>query len=149
MRIHSASYRSPKIIDLHLFLGSLGLSRILRTLLAGTGVAGNGASVAEGAVGTTLNLSRHVSLLDLLDGGVDLGDGEDGGEGSLGELGGVGLGVTLLGGVGLAGKENETLLVGLEAGDVQGETLLGEVLAAEVDGDADGGSNETGDTGLL
>lgn len=65
------------------------------------------------------------------------------------DLGDVGLGVTLLGGVRSAGKEDQALLVSLETGDVGGKGLLAEVLAAEVDGNADGGSESLGDTGLL
>lgn len=106
--------------------------------------------MAEGDVGTTLDGGGDVALLDLLDGEVGGGDGEGGGDvGGLVDLGDVGLGVTLLGGVGLAGEQDQALLVGLEAGDVDGQGLLGEVLAAEVDGDADGGSKGTGDTSLL
>lgn len=106
--------------------------------------------MAEGDVGTALDGSGHVTLLDLLDGDVGGGDGEDGGDGGcLLDLGDVGLGVTLLGGVGLAGEQDQALLVGLEAGDVDGQGLLGDVLATEVDGDADGGGKGLGDTSLL
>lgn len=79
-----------------------------------------------------------------------MGNRQGGGDGGdLVELGDVGLGVTLLGGVGLAGEEDEALLVGLEAGDVGGKALLAQVLSAEVDRDTDGGSQRLGDTGLL
>lgn len=133
-----------------LFLGSLSLSLVLRTLLTGTGVARVAASLAESSVGTALNGSGHLALLDLLDAKVGGSDGEDGGDvAGLVDLGDVGLGVALLGSVALAGEENQALLVGLEAGDVDGERLLAEVLAAEVDGDADGGSLVAGDTSLL
>lgn len=109
-----------------------------------------GASLAESDVGTTLGGGGHLALLDLLDGKVGGSDGQDGGDGvGLVDLGDVGLGVTLLGGVALAGEQDQALLVGLEAGDVDGQRLLAEVLAAEVNGDADGGSLKTGDTGLL
>ena len=49
-----------------------------------------------------------------------MGNRQGGGDGvaALSSLDDVGLGVTLLGGVGLAGEEDEALLVGLEAGDV-------------------------------
>lgn len=65
------------------------------------------------------------------------------------DLGDVGLGVTLLGGVGSAGEEDQSLLVGLEAGNVGSKGLLAEVLSTEIDSDADGGSESLGDTGLL
>lgn len=109
-----------------------------------------GAGKAELPVGTALDGGRHVTLLDLLDGLVGGGNGEGGGDESdlLNGAGGS-LGVTLLGGVGSAGEDNQALLVGLEALDVDGERLLGEVLAAGVDGDADGGSVVTGDASLL
>lgn len=104
----------------------------------------------EGTVSTALNLGGDVALLDLLDGKVGRGDGEGGGDvGGAVDLGDVGLGVTLLGGVGLAGEQDQALLVGLEAGDVDGQGLLREVLAAGVDGDTDGGSLEAGDTSFL
>ena len=108
------------------------------------------ASLAESHVGTTLDGSGHLALLDLLDGDVGGSDGEDGGDVlGLVDLGDVGLGVTLLGSVALAGEEDQALLVGLEAGDVDGKRLLAEVLAAEVDGDANSGSLAAGDTSLL
>lgn len=69
--------------------------------------------------------------------------------GCLLDLGDVGLGVTLLGGVRSAGKEDQALLVGLEAGNVGSKGLLAEVLSAEIDSDTDGGSESLGDTGLL
>lgn len=106
--------------------------------------------MAEGDVGAALDGGGHFTLLDLLEGDVGGGDGEDGGNvGGLVDLGEVGLGVTLLGGVGLAGKQDQALLVGLEAGDVDGQGLLGQVLATEVDGDTDRGSQGTGNTSLL
>lgn len=112
-----------------------------------TGVA---AGDTEGTVGTALNLGGDVALLDLLDGEVGRGNGEGGGEvGGAVDLGDVGLGVTLLGGVGLAGEQDQALLVSLEAGDVDGQGLLREVLAAGVDGDTDGRSLEAGDTSFL
>ena len=108
------------------------------------------ASLAESHVGTALDGSGHLALLDLLDGDVGGSDGEDGGDVlGLVDLGDVGLGVTLLGSVALAGEEDQALLVGLEAGDVDGKRLLAEVLAAKVDGDANGGSLAAGDTSLL
>jgi len=130
--------------------GGLGLGLVLGTLLALAGVALVGAGEAEGAVGTALVGGGEVGLGDLgeaggegLDGegGVDLGDGL-----GLGEVGG---GVALLGLAGLAGEEDQALLVGLEAGDVGGEALLGEVLAAAIDGDADGLGELAGDAGGL
>lgn len=95
-------------------------------------------------------LSGDLALLDLLEATLDSGDGESGSQGSdLLDGGDVGLGVTLLGGVGSAGKEDDALLEGLEAGDVGSEGLLAEVLSSRVDGNTDGGSESLGDTGLL
>ena len=92
----------------------------------------------------------NVALLDLLESDVGGSDGESGSDvGDPLDLGDVGLGVTLLGGVGSAGEEDEAILVGLEAGDVGGKGLLGEVLATGVDGNADGGSEGAGDASLL
>ncbi len=68
---------------------------------------------------------------------------------SLVDLGDVGLGVALLGSVALAGEQDQALLVGIEAGNVDGQRLLAQVLAAEINGNTDGGSLKTGDTGLL
>ena len=95
-------------------------------------------------------LGGDLVLLDLLEADVGGGNGDGSGQGSgLLDGGDVGLGVTLLGGVGSAGEEDEALLEGLEAGDVGGEGLLAEVLSSGVDGDADGGSEGTGNTSLL
>lgn len=133
-----------------LFLSSLSLSRIPCALLTGTLVSGVASGDTEGSVGTSLERSGHLALLDLLDGDVGRSNGEDGGDGgSLVDLGEIGLGVTLLGGVGSAGEEDQALLVGLEAGDVGGQGLLGEVLSAGVDRNADGGSELAGNTSLL
>jgi hypothetical protein len=100
-------------------------------------------------VGTALDGLGHVGDGDLGHGlGVD--DGEGGREVLDGlHLGQVGLGVTLLGGVGAAGQHDEAALVLLEAGDVEGEGLLAEVLAAVVDRDTDGRGVLAGDAGGL
>ncbi|KAI9151571.1 Rap1 GTPase-GDP dissociation stimulator 1-A [Paramyrothecium foliicola] len=128
----------------------LGLSLVTLALLTSTLVPGGAAGLAQLDVGTALYFLGHVTLLDLLEGDVGGGDGESGGdEGGLLDLGEVGLGVALLGGVGLAGQQDQALLVGLEAGDVEGERLLAEVLAAVVDRDANGGGNAAGDASLL
>lgn len=133
-----------------LFLGSLGLGSIALALLASTLVPGGAAGLAQLDVGAALDRSGHVALADLLEGDVGGGDGEGGGdEGGLLDLGQVGLGVALLGGVGLAGQQDQALLVGLKAGDVGSKGLLAEVLAAVVDGDTDGGSQLAGDASLL
>jgi hypothetical protein len=109
-----------------LFLGGLSLSRIPRALLPGALRALDGAGVAQLHVGTALDGCGHVALLDLLDGLVGGGDGEGvRDQRNLLNLAGVGLGVALLGVVGLAGEDNEALLVGLEALDVGLEGLLG------------------------
>lgn len=67
-------------------------------------------------------------------------------------LGGLDLlsaGVTLLGGLAVAGEEDEACTVSLQALDVGGETLLGQVGAAGVDADSDGGCELAGNTGSL
>merc|ERR1712226_1376030 len=61
----------------------------------------------------------------------------------------VGLGVTLLGGVGLARQQDQSLFVDLETGHVDGQALLGEILATVVDGDTDGAGQRSGDASLL
>lgn len=143
-------HQFPFFLTRSLFLGRLGLGLVPSTLVAGTLVSGVASGNAKLRVGTTLNTGGDLALADLGDTLGDVGDGQGSGDGGdLVQLGDVGLGVTLLGGVGLAGQEDEALLVGLEAGHVGGEALLAQVLAAEVDGDADGGSQGLGDTGLL
>lgn len=133
----------------HLFLVGLSLSLLPSALLLLAEVPLLGSGVAQLAVGTTLDRAGLLAGLDLEDA---LGDGgrEGGGNGrdGLGVLDGV-LAVTSLGLASLAGEDNETLLVGLEAGDVEGERLLAEVLAARVDGNTDGRSVKLGDTGSL
>lgn len=57
--------------------------------------------------------------------------------------------VAVLWGLGVAGEEDEALLVGLQALDVGGEGLLGQVGAARVDGDSDGRRKLAWDTSLL
>lgn len=61
----------------------------------------------------------------------------------------LGAGLTLLGGLEVAGEEDEALLVGLQALNVGIEGLLGKVLATGVDGDTDGARKLAGDVGLL
>jgi len=61
----------------------------------------------------------------------------------------LGRSLTGLGGLGLAGEEDEASLVGLQALDVGLERLLGQVLAAGVDGDTDGGRQLAWDAGFL
>lgn len=61
----------------------------------------------------------------------------------------LGGGLALLGGLEVAGEEDEALLVGLQALNVDLEGLLAEVLAAGVDGDTDGARKLAGDVGLL
>lgn len=84
-----------------LFLGSaLGLGLISSTLVTGTLVSLVASGGAQGGVGSTLNGGGHLALLDLLDSKVGGGNGQDGGDGGGPvDLGDVGLGVTLLGGV--------------------------------------------------
>lgn len=137
---------------LHLFLlGLLLLGLGLRALLALADEAGLGASVAELPVGV---LGGGVlGELGLLDGDLvvdreglvveaDVGALLDG-------LDLLSAGLTLLGGLGVAGEEDKTLLVGLQTLDVGLEGLLAQVLAAGVDGDTDGGRELAGDVGGL
>lgn len=136
---------------LFLLLGSaLGLRLIPDTLLTSTLVSLVASGGAQSSVSSTLDGCGHLALLDLLDGKVGRGNGEDGGNGgSTVDLGDVGLGVTLLGGVGLARQQDQSLSVGLEAGHVDGQALLREVLSAVVDRDTDGAGQRTGNTSLL
>lgn len=134
---------------LFLSVGSL-LSLGLGALLADTGETGLAADLAELAVGVLG--AGVVGELALLDGSLVLD-----GEGNVGlldvvVLGGLDLlsrGVTLLGGLGLAGEEDNAAAVGLQALDVGGKGLLGEVLAAGVDRDTDGGCELAGDASGL
>jgi hypothetical protein len=134
-----------------LFLGSLGLGLVPDALLPDTLEAGVGPRLAEGLVGTTLDVLGKVALGDLAEASSNgLGNAERGadalcGLGGLLVLGGVGL----LGLVGLAGENDEAGLVLLQALNVGGEGLLGEVLAAGIDGDTDGASIELGNAGGL
>lgn len=111
-----------------------------------------GTLVAQLAVGATLDGGGELGLLDGLDGGVGVDDGEGGG--GVGDGVGDGLelvlgGVALLGLVALLGEEDQALLVGLEALDVGGQGLLGDVLAASIDGNTDGRGVLAGDTSGL
>lgn len=133
-------------------LVGLGLGGLLGALLAGTLVALVGTLVAQLAVGTTLDGGGEVGLLDGLDGGVGVDDGEGGGVVGNGVGDGLELvlgGVALLGLVALLGEEDQALLVGLEALDVGGQGLLGDVLAASIDGDTDGRGVLAGDASGL
>ena len=133
-----------------LFLGSISLGILLCALLPSTRISGVAPRSAQLRVGAALDGGGHLSLLDILDGEISCGDGEGGGDvrGPV-DLGHVGLLVTLLGGVGLAGKQYQALLVSLEAGDIDGEGLFAEVLAAGVDGNSDCGGERTSDSSFL
>ena len=135
---------------LSLFLGLLLLGLLPLALLPGALRALPGTDLAQLHVGATLNGGGHVTLLDLLDSLVGGRNGKSlGNKGNLLNVGRVGLGLTLLGGVGPAGEDNQALLVGLEAGDVGGKGLLALVLTAGVDRDTDSGSELAGDASLL
>jgi hypothetical protein len=137
-------------VRLSLFLGLLLLGLLPLALLPGALRALPGTDLAQLHVGATLNGGGHVTLLDLLDSLVGGRNGKSlGNKGNLLNVGRVGLGLTLLGGVGPAGEDNQALLVGLEAGDVGGKGLLALVLTAGVDRDTDGGSELAGDASLL
>ena len=147
----AASTTTPSKRSNLLALLGLGSSLVLGALLADTNELGVGASLAESAESTALDVGGELGLVDLLeagdDGGLDAesrGDALDGLAGLL-VLGGIGL----LGLVGLAGEDDEAGLVGLQALDIGGKGLLGEVGAAGVNRDTDGGSKELGDTSSL
>lgn len=143
--MNNTSWTSRLLLLLGLLGGSLG------ALLADTDKTGLGARVAELAV--SLLLGGVVGELALLDDDLVV-DGKSGVAeldvlALLGGLDLLGRGVTLLGGLGLAGEEDEALAVGLEALDVGLQGLLGEVLATGVDGDSDRGCKLAGDTSSL
>ena len=149
-RAISSKHRFPFLTTRRLFLSSLGLGLLPLALLAGALAALEGAGQAELPIGAALDGLGDVGLADLAEASGGGGDGQGGGdEVDLLDGGRVGLGVTLLRGVGAAGEDDEALLVGLEALDVDGEGLLAQVLAAAIDGDTDGGSEAAGDTSLL
>lgn len=124
-------FRALRLFLLGLLLLGLGLG----ALLALADKAGLRAGVTESAVGVLGG--GVVGELAGLDGDLVVD-----GEGLVGELdvltllGGLDLlsgGLTLLGGLGVAGEEDEALLVSLQALDVGLEGLLAQVLAAGVD----------------
>ncbi len=137
--------------ETRLFLGSLGLGLVPHTLLPDTHQAGVGPRLAEGLVGTALDVLGERALGDLAEAGSNgLRDAERAADALCGLAGLLVLGgVGLLGLVGLAGENDKAGLVLLQALDVGGEALLGEVLAAGIDRDADGGSIELGNAGGL
>lgn len=154
---------SNRLTNCLLLRSSSLLSLRLGTLLARTDETSITASETQLAVGSLVALG-HVVALDVGDGllGEGVADGHSGGEvsgvagglavsgeGSLGLVDLVGGGVELLELAALAGEEDETGLVVLQAGDVGDQRLLGVVVAAVVDGNADGGSQLLGDAGLL
>ena len=140
---------NKRLNRLFLSVGSL-LSLGLGALLAGAGETGLAADVAELAVGSLLTGVVGELALDNL--GLVL-DGEGGGgllnEVLLGRLDLLSRGVTLLGGLAVAGEQDDAAAVGLQALDVGGKRLLGEVLAAGVDRDTDGGCKLAGDASSL
>lgn len=145
-------FRAMRFRALRLFLlGLLLLGLGLGALLALADKAGLRAGVTESAVGVLGG--GVVGELAGLDGDLVVD-----GEGLVGELdvltllGSLDLlsgGLTLLGGLGVAGEEDEALLVSLQALDVGLKGLLAQVLAAGVDGDTDGARELAGDVGLL
>jgi hypothetical protein len=96
----------------NLFLGCIGLGLLRRPLLSGTLVSLIGPGQAQSRIRTALDRFRHVALLDLLDGPVQRHNREDarrlGHSLGLAEVDRV---VALLGLVGLAGEEDQSLLV--------------------------------------
>ena len=122
-----------------LLLGSVGLVRLgLRPLLSDTDQPRLASCITQLPV--RLLLAREVgnlALLDLslVDDRVCLVNKLDVvlGAGLLSGLDLLGAGVTLLGLLAVAGEEDDTALVCLQALDVGGKRLLGQVLAAGVD----------------
>lgn len=134
-----------------LLLGSSLILAGLLSLVALALVAGVGTGNTEGAESVLLLLgSLDLALLlgTLAGDGVDLEEGSNRSD-LLGLLDLGGGGVTLLGGLGVAGEENELALVLVQAGNILLERLDGGVLATVIDGDTDGQSDLAGDLGLL
>lgn len=134
--------------SLFLARSSLLLGLLNGTLGTDTSVALDTGELAEGRV----SLELLVLLGDLT--GAFSNDGIDDGEGTgnalLGGSSTVGSrAVTLLGGLGLLGEDNQAGHVGGQAGLVQLQGLLGAVAATVVDGNTDGASNLAGDPGSL
>lgn len=125
-------------------------------------MAGLRTGITKAAVGSLLALGQRVTL-DLgdriLEGGVGNGEGgtNAGGDALTLAVGESGLdGIDLLSGrvellelAALAGEEDQTGLVLLEAGNIGDQGLLRVVGAAVVDRDTDGGSELLGDASLL
>ena len=143
------TFFNKRLSRLFLSVGSL-LSLGLGALLAGTGETGLAADVTELAVSVLLTGVVGELALDNLGLVLD-GEGNVGllDKVLLGSLDLVGRGVTLLGGLAVAGEEDNAAAVGLQALDVGDKRLLGEVLAAGVDRDTDGGCKLAGDTSSL
>lgn len=151
-------------IESHLFLGSSSLLSLgLGPLLADTHETSVAAGQPQATIGRLLALGHLTALHvgnSLLGGGVL--DGEGGakvvgvtlgravlGEGGFGGVDLVSGGVELLELAALAGEEDQTVLVVVEAGNVGNQRFLGVVVPAVVDGDADGGGELLGDAGFL
>lgn len=125
-------------------LGLLSLVPLALVARSGAGVAKSPESVLLLLGGLDLAL-----LLDTLAGhGVDLEEGSNGHD-LLGLLDLGSRGVSLLGGLGVAGEQDELALVLVQPGNVLLEGLDGGVLATVIDGDTDGQSKLAGDLGLL
>lgn len=148
----------------HLLLGSGSLlSLSLSALVTDTDQTGVGASETQTTESVLLTLG-HAIALDVGDGvlGRDVVDGEGsadvrdvalgfavGGEGGLGGVDFVSGRVELLELAALAGEEDQTGLVVLQAGDIGDQRFLGVVGAAVVDGNTDGGGEFLGNAGFL
>jgi hypothetical protein len=135
---------------LFLLGGSLLLSEtnalLLLSLVAllGTGKTESAESALLLLGGLNLALANDTLCGD----GVDLEDGSDLAD-LLGLLDLLSGRVSLLGGLGVTGEQDELALVLVQAGNVRLEGLDGGVLAAVVDGDTDSKSHLAGDLGLL
>jgi hypothetical protein len=134
-------FKSPTC--LFLLLG-LGVSGVLGSLGSDSGVSLGGSGHSEGSVCVLLlGLGRDGSGLGL-GSLLDNGEGSRGGEDLDGGLGLVGL--TLLE---LSGEDNQLGLVLLESQNVGLKTLNGSVLSSVVNGNTNGSSVVSGDTGSL
>lgn len=137
----------------HLFLSRrLLVSLILCSLLPCAPVSGLTPCVSELPVCAAFNGLGQIALANLLDGGVDVDDGQtllEAGHSLLGTSNLLLGRVTLLLLSGLAGEEDQAGTVLLEAGNVGGERFVGEVLAAGVNSDTDRGRKLAGDASFL
>jgi len=138
--------------DLLLSIFGIG-SLLLCTLLTNTSISSLTSSLPKLPVSASVNSSRHILLVDILDLLVSVNDRKAGPDGrNVALASGLELflaGIPLLGLAEFTREEDQAGLVFLEAGDVQSEGLFGVVLAASVDDDTDGRGELAWDTGFF